>query len=116
MHVRLPCTTRIYPNEKPCRLRAAEEREFRARGTLLATMSHEIRTPLAGVISSLELLSLESDGLNGSQLAYISTSMRCADALVDTINNVLEFSKLEAGHVRLIWSSAARAFVFIACL
>jgi signal transduction histidine kinase/CheY-like chemotaxis protein len=77
--------------------RAEKERDeaHRARADFLAQMSHEIRTPLHGVIGSVELLKLSS--LNGEQRDLLASIDNSSRHLLDVVNQVLDFSRLEAG-------------------
>jgi signal transduction histidine kinase/CheY-like chemotaxis protein len=70
-----------------------------AKGRFLATMSHEIRTPLNGVIGLSRLLeAMEVPAEAGEMVRMIRSS---SDALLSVINDVLDFSKVEAGKMEL---------------
>ncbi len=71
-----------------------------AKATFLATMSHEIRTPMNGVIGMASLLR-ETAPLTAEQQDYIETIRSSGETLLTIINDVLDFSKIESGHLEL---------------
>lgn len=73
------------------------EKSNRMKDAFIATISHEIKTPMNAILGSSQLLREET--LNDQQIEYVDTIDRSGDLLVSILDNVLEYSKLEAGKV-----------------
>ncbi|MBF0097557.1 MAG: response regulator [Magnetococcales bacterium] len=84
------------------RLRAAKEAAelaSRYKSEFLATISHEVRTPLNGIMGMAALL-MEKH-LSSKKLFYVEMIRKSGENLLNIINDVLDLSKIEAGHLRL---------------
>ncbi|MFW8595327.1 response regulator [Cribrihabitans neustonicus] len=82
--------------EEKARAEAATETKSR----FLATMSHEIRTPINGVLGMAEVL--HESGLTAEQRACTSTILASSEALLRIVNDILDFSRLEAGKTQML--------------
>ena len=71
----------------------------RAKSQFIATMSHEIRTPMNGIIGMTELL--RSTPLLSSQINQVDIINRSGESLLAIINDILDYSKIEAGKMVL---------------
>src|SRR6059058_2672320 len=76
-----------------------EKAANRAKSQFLATMSHEIRTPMNGVLGTANLLS--TTPLNDRQRQLVHNLVGSGQALLGIINDILDLSKIEAGHFEL---------------
>ncbi len=82
-------------NQMAVQAGAADE----AKSAFLATMSHEIRTPLNSIVGLAEVLT--GTPLNPEQQDYLRTIRTSSDILLTLINDILDYSKMEAGRLHL---------------
>jgi PAS domain S-box-containing protein len=80
--------------------REAAEAAAAAKSDFLANMTHELRTPLNAIIGFANILK-DSPKLRGADLKHARLVSEASDMLLDLVNQVLEFSRLEAGAVEL---------------
>lgn len=78
---------------------AREKASNQSKSEFLAVMSHEIRTPLNGVLGMAELLS--TTALEKNQRHYIDVIISSGKSLLHVINDILDYSKIEAGRMEL---------------
>jgi signal transduction histidine kinase len=81
------------------RSRAAAQDAIRVRERFVANMSHEIRTPLNGIVGATELLRLSD--LDPGQRRAVDVLRRSVDALGNMVDDVLDFSQLDGGRMKL---------------
>jgi len=85
--------------EELTKARDAAEASAQAKTSFLANMSHEVRTPMNGIVGLIDLVKLE--GLNARQDAWVASMARSADALLTIIDDILDFTRIEAGQLEI---------------
>jgi CheY-like chemotaxis protein len=81
------------------RAKDAAEAGARVKSDFLATMSHEIRTPLNGIFGMTELALDTTD--DDERREFLQRARVCAETLMSILNDVLDFSRVEAGRLDL---------------
>jgi len=75
------------------------ERANRVKSEFLANTSHEIRTPMNGVLGMADLL--RTSGLDDDQAKMVDSILTCGEDLISILNDILDYSKIEADGINL---------------
>ena len=86
----------------------------KAKSILISSVSHELRTPLHGILAAAELLT--DTQLDVNQISFLKTVQTCANSLIETVNHVLDFTKLSGSSQSVGGSSIKLARVKLAKL
>ena len=90
-------TDRIAAEDELRAAKEAAEAASRAKSEFLAVISHEIRTPMNGILGMTHVL--RGSSLNEDQRDWVDTILGSGEALLTILNDILDFSRLEAGRV-----------------
>ncbi len=94
LHIQLKRT-----NEELITAKKAAEAAAEAKSIFLANMSHEIRTPMNGIIGMVDIL--KKTPLTNVQQEYVQIIESSGENLLTIINDILDYSKIEAGRIEL---------------
>ena len=97
--------------------RKIDETALAMRVSALAATSHEIRTPLTGILSFAEMLQDESAGpLTELQKTFVDEVNQCGQHLLMLVNDILDYSKAQAGQIKLAPETVALPELVDQCL
>lgn len=95
----LDVSKRVREAERLELARHSAEAATKAKSAFLANMSHEIRTPMNAIIGMVHLT--QRTNLDDQQRAYVTKIHQAAQNLLEIINDILDVSKIESGHLKL---------------
>jgi len=93
------------------------ERTSKAKSDFLSSMSHELRTPMNAILGFSQLMKLNKEELSSSQIdEYTDDILVAGNHLLKLINEVLDLSKIEAGHLNIQLNSVKVTDVLDECI
>lgn len=93
-------TLRILDDQKKLKIASDKTQSaYKAKSEFLATMSHEIRTPMNGIMGMLDFLG--DTPLSKEQKEYVQAIEYCSKTLLNTLNDILDISRMEAGKLAI---------------
>jgi signal transduction histidine kinase len=101
--LRAEVKNRIQAQQLSVTLQERAEGALRVKDQFLATMSHELRTPFNGVMGMIQLL--EDTELTPKQSEYLSILNNASTNLLNLLNDILDYTKIESGHLEFEYSS-----------
>lgn len=99
-HLILNIRLRVEKETELVKAKEKAEESNKLKSAFLANMSHEIRTPMNGILGFLQLLN-EPDLSESNKSRYIRILSHSGKRLIDTINDIIEISKIESGQLEL---------------
>lgn len=106
----------IKQNERLIEARNSAQQANKAKSEFLSRMSHELRTPLHAILGFSQLLTLDKENFSPIQNKNLSEIDKAGNHLLSLINELLDFSRIEAGKVNIDLAEISLAFHLSECV
>lgn len=106
----------IKQNERLIEARNSAQQANNAKSEFLSRMSHELRTPLHAILGFSQLLSLDKENFSPIQNKNLTEIDKAGNHLLTLINELLDFSRIEAGKVSIELAEVSLAFHLSECV